>query len=73
VIISAYDADEISLTMRETKIPASPLVESQRQTWPARTFKELVDTVVEMKRRNPNYGCPRIAQQINLVFGTTID
>lgn len=26
-----------------------------------------------MKRRNPRYGCPRIAQQINLTFGLAID
>jgi len=30
--------------------------------------KELIDAVVEMKRRNPNWGCPRIAQQIALAF-----
>ena len=26
-----------------------------------------------MKRRNPGWGCPRIAQQISLVFGVEID
>ena len=26
-----------------------------------------------MKRRNPRYGCPRIAQQINLAFGLDLD
>ena len=26
-----------------------------------------------MKRRNPTFGCPRIAQQVNLAFGITID
>jgi transposase InsO family protein len=26
-----------------------------------------------MKARNPRFGCPRIAQQINLAFGTDID
>src|SRR5215472_12057101 len=31
--------------------------------------KELIDAVVEMKRRNPTWGCPRIAQQITLAFG----
>ena len=29
--------------------------------------------IVDMKRRNPKFGCPRIAQQINLVFGVHID
>ena len=35
--------------------------------------QELIDAVVEMKRRNPRFGCPRIAQQINLAFGLDID
>ena len=26
-----------------------------------------------MKRRNPSWGCPRIAQQISLAFGVEID
>lgn len=26
-----------------------------------------------MKRHNPRYGCPRIAQQINLTFGLSLD
>jgi len=28
---------------------------------------------VEVKQRNPRFGCPRIAQQINLAFGLEID
>ncbi len=35
--------------------------------------KEVVDAIVVMKRRNPRFGCPRIAQQINLAFGLEID
>ena len=35
--------------------------------------KELIDAIVELKRRNPRFGCPRIAQQINKAFGTNID
>jgi putative transposase len=33
---------------------------------------DLIRAVVEMKQRNPTWGCPRIAQQINLAFGTAI-
>jgi hypothetical protein len=29
--------------------------------------------IVEMKKRNPGFGCPRIAQQINLAFGLDLD
>jgi len=35
--------------------------------------KELITAVVEMKRRNPAWGCPRIAQKIALAFGVDID
>ena len=35
--------------------------------------KEIIQAIVEMKARNPRFGCPRIAQQINLAFGTDID
>ena len=31
--------------------------------------KEVINAIVEMKQRNPRYGCPRIAQQISLAFG----
>jgi hypothetical protein len=33
----------------------------------------IIPAVVEMKQRNPTWGCPRIAQQVNLAFGTCTD
>jgi len=35
--------------------------------------KELREAVVQMKQRNPTWGCPRIAQQIALAFDIPID
>ena len=37
--------------------------------------QEVINAIVEMKQHNPRYGCPRIAQQINLlsVLGDTLD
>jgi hypothetical protein len=35
--------------------------------------REVSDAIVSMKQRNPRYGCPRIAQQINLAFGLDLD
>ena len=43
------------------------------QPGPKGPNKELIDAVVEMKRRNPNWGCPRIAQQITLAFDIPIN
>ena len=39
----------------------------------AHPSQELIQAIVEMKQRNPRFGCPRIAQQINKAFGTNID
>jgi putative transposase len=35
--------------------------------------QEVVAAVVDMKQRNPTWGCPRIAQQIALAFGIPIN
>src|SRR5215472_4003824 len=45
----------------------------RRPPGPKGPHKELIDAVVELKRRNLNWGCPRIAQQITLAFGVAID
>jgi hypothetical protein len=34
---------------------------------------QALDAIVAMKRRNPRFGCPRIAQQINLAFGLDLN
>lgn len=34
---------------------------------------ELVAAIIEMKRRNPRFGCRRIAEQISFAFGLEID
>src|SRR5213592_443029 len=44
-----------------------------RRPDPKGPTKELIDAVVEMKRRNRTWGCKRIAQQLTLAFGVDID
>jgi putative transposase len=46
---------------------------SKRKAGPKGPSQELIQAIIEMKRRNPRFGCPRIAQQINKAFGTNID
>jgi putative transposase len=46
---------------------------SNRKPGPKGPSPELIQAIVEMKQRNPRFGCPRIAQQINKAFGTNID
>src|SRR5271169_4578217 len=45
----------------------------RRKPGPKGPSAELIRAVVEMKQRNPNWGCPRIAQQIALAFNIQID
>jgi transposase InsO family protein len=45
----------------------------RRKPGPKGPTTDLIQAVVEMKRRNPNWGCPQIAEQINLAFGTSIN
>jgi transposase InsO family protein len=59
------------LKQRKYRMLFSP--ERRRRPGPKGPQKDLIDAVVAMKRRNPGWGCPRIAQQIALAFGVEID
>ena len=59
------------LAKRKYRMPFSP--KCRRQPGPKGPNQELIDAVVELKRRNPRWGCPRTAQQIILAFGVEID
>jgi putative transposase len=45
----------------------------RRKLGPKDTSAELIAAIVEMKRRNPRFGCVRIAQQISHAFEIKID
>ncbi len=44
-----------------------------RRPGPKGPSRELINAIVDMKQRNPTWGCPRIAQQIALAFGVPIN
>ena len=46
---------------------------SKRKPGPKGPSQKLIQAIVKMKQRNPRFGCPRIAQQINKAFGINID
>src|SRR5450631_3709729 len=46
---------------------------ARRRPGPKGPSKELIAAIFEMKRRNPRFGCPRIAQEITHAFGVEID
>jgi transposase InsO family protein len=59
------------LTQRKYRLLFSP--KYNRRPGRKGPAKELIDAVVEMKRRNAGWGCPRIAEQIALAFDLEID
>jgi len=59
------------LVKRKYRLLFSPRRRSQ--PGPKGPSQELIAAVVEMKRRNPTWGCRRIAEQIALAFGADID
>jgi putative transposase len=49
------------------------LFSSDVKPGPKGPSQEVVTAVIDMKRRNPTWGCPRIAQQITVAFGIPIN
>jgi transposase InsO family protein len=45
----------------------------RRRPGPKGPSRELIDVVVEMKRRNPYFGCRKIAEQISSAFGIALN
>ena len=60
-----------ALKKRKYRLLYSP--RGVKKRGPKGPSREVIDAIVAMKRRNPRYGCPRIAQQINLAFGLNLD
>ena len=46
---------------------------ANRKSGPKGPSQEIINAVLEMKKRNPRMGCPKIALQINHAFGSDID
>jgi putative transposase len=60
-----------TLKQRKYRLLFSP--KRRSKPGPKGPNKDLIAAIVDMKRRNPRWGCPRIAQQITLAFGIEID
>jgi len=59
-----------ALVQRKYRLLFSP--KRRTKPGPKGPTADLIGAVVEMKKRNPTWGCPQIADQINLAFGTCI-
>ena len=60
-----------ALKTRKYRLLFSPTV--WKKPGPEGPNREVMAAVVQMKQRNPTWGCPRIAQQIALAFGIPIN
>jgi hypothetical protein len=60
-----------ALKKREYRLLFAP--HSRSKPGPKGPARELIDAIVQIKQRNPTWGCPRIAEQVSLAFGVEID
>jgi putative transposase len=60
-----------AMVQRKYRLLFSP--KQKTKPGPKGPTADLIRAVVEMKRRNTSWGCPQIAEQINLAFGTSIN
>src|SRR5215467_4973531 len=60
-----------ALVKRKYRLLFSP--KQKTKPGPRGPAADLIRAVVEMKQRNPTWGCPHIADQVNLAFGTSIN
>ena len=60
-----------ALVKRKYRLLFSP--QRRGRPGPKGPAPELIAAIVEMKHRNPRFGCRRIAQQLALIFGVEID
>ena len=60
-----------ALKTRKYRLLFSPTV--RKKPGPRGPSRDVVAAVVDMKRRNPTWGCPRIAQQIAFAFDISIN
>src|SRR5450759_1390630 len=60
-----------ALIQRKYRLLFTP--RTRQRPGPKGPSKELIAAILEMKRRNPRFGCPRIAQEIAHAFGVEID
>jgi hypothetical protein len=54
------------------QIPLALLLQSAAQARSQGAVSRLVRAIVELKNRNPRFGCPRIAQQLSNAFALKI-
>jgi transposase InsO family protein len=60
-----------ALVQRKYQLLFSP--KQRTKPGPKGPTADMIRAVVEMKKRNPTWGCPQIADQINLAFRTSIN
>src|SRR5215467_4709261 len=60
-----------AMVRRKYRLLFSP--KQRRKPGPKGPTADLIQAVIEMKRRNPSWGSPQIAEQINLAFETCIN
>jgi putative transposase len=73
VVVKPSNPVEFPSRAGASKIPAAVSPKHKAKPGPKGPSSDLIRAVIEMKQRNPRWGCPRIAEQIALAFGVPIN
>ena len=73
IVLQPVDDHGVSPRIGEAQISTALHAAAPWKPGPKGPAPELITAIVEMKRRNPRFGCRRIAQQIAFIFGVEID
>src|SRR5262249_20615718 len=71
--IQTIDSVEFPSSFGSAKVPFAISPKRRAKPGPKGPDADLIRAVIEMKQRNPRWGCPRIAKQIGLAFGISIN
>ena len=73
IVLKASTLLSIHQALRNRKYRLLFSCQRKGKPGPKGPSKELIHAVVQMKQRNPTWGCPRMAQQMALAFDICID
>ena len=71
--LQTVNAVEPASSADPAEVSPALLVRGATRPGPEGPSQDVIAAVVDMKQRNPIWGCPRIAQQITLAFGIPIN
>jgi transposase InsO family protein len=73
VVVSPATLLKFHEALKKAKYRRLFSTKTKRKPGPKGPSQDVIDAIVAMKRHNPMFGCPKIAEQISRIFGVKLD